>query len=120
MSFEHFETDLKKENEYPKLVRDRIPEIIEKNKGKKVKTEKLKDDKDYMAFLLKKIEEEANELANTKNKKHLIEDLSDVMEIIDELLILNELDSEKIREAQAEKRKVRGGFKQRILMLSKV
>jgi predicted house-cleaning noncanonical NTP pyrophosphatase (MazG superfamily) len=45
MNFKHFETDLKIENEYPKLVRDNIPEIVEKLKGKRVKTRILEDDK---------------------------------------------------------------------------
>jgi hypothetical protein len=57
MNFKHFETDLERENEYPKLVRDNIPEIVEKLKGKKVKTRILEDDKEYLRYLLHKVEE---------------------------------------------------------------
>jgi len=120
MVFDHFETNLKKENDYPKLVRDKIPEIIENNENKKVKTRILEDDREYLDFLFKKIEEEANELANTKNEKHLMEELSDVMEIIDEILKVSKLDLEKIREVQRVKNLERGGFKKRILMLEKI
>ncbi len=67
MVFDHFETNLKKENDYPKLVRDKIPEIIENNENKKVKTRILEDDREYLDFLFKKLKR-ANELANTKMK----------------------------------------------------
>lgn len=120
MTFNHFKTNLPKESEYPKLVRDRIPEIIEKNEKKKVKTRILKDNKEYLNFLLKKIEEETNELINTKNKKHLVEELSDVMEIIDEILKLKNLNLKEIRKAQKEKNIKRGGFEKRILMIEKI
>ncbi len=33
MEFKHFETSLEKENEYPKLVRDNIPEIVSARTG---------------------------------------------------------------------------------------
>lgn len=119
MGYSHFKTNLPKESEYPKLVRDKIPEIIEKNEKIKVKTKILKNNKEYLNFLLKKIEEEANELVNTKNKDHLIEELSDIMEIIDEILKLKNLNLKEIRKAQKEKNKKRGGFKKRILMIEK-
>jgi len=102
------------------LVRDKIPQIIKKNEGKYPEVKILKDDDEYLKFLLKKIEEESNELANSENKEHLMEELSDVMEIVDEILELNGWTLEKIRQAQKEKNIKRGGFKKRILMLRKV
>jgi predicted house-cleaning noncanonical NTP pyrophosphatase (MazG superfamily) len=120
MNFKHFETDLKKENEYPKLVRDNIPEIVEKLTGKKVKTKILEDGGEYLQFLLHKVEEEANELANANDKEHLIEEISDVVELLDAILAFSKLDWETVKKVQKEKAQKRGGFKKRILMLERV
>ncbi len=120
MEYKHFETSLEKENEYPKLVRDNIPEIVGKISGKEVKTRILEDDEEYLKFLLKKVEEEAHELANAKDKEHIIEEMADVMELIDTILEFNGLDMETVRQIQREKAAKRGGFKKRILMLEKV
>jgi predicted house-cleaning noncanonical NTP pyrophosphatase (MazG superfamily) len=120
MNFEHFETNLEKENEYPKLVRDNIPEIVSERSGKEVKTRILEKDEEYLEFLLKKIVEEATELANAKGKEHLAEEIADVSELLDAILELNGLDWEAIKKIQKEKAEERGGFKKRILMLEKV
>lgn len=120
MKFKHFETSLEKENEYPKLVRDNIPEIVGKLTGKEVKTKILENDEEYSKFLLKKVEEEAHELANAKDKEHIIEETADVMELIDAILEFNNLDMEAVRKVQKEKVEKRGGFKKRILMLERV
>ncbi|MCK5080800.1 MAG: nucleoside triphosphate pyrophosphohydrolase [Candidatus Moranbacteria bacterium] len=119
MNFNHFETSLGKENEYPKLVRDKIPEIIKKEKNVKVKIRILEDDKEYLEFLFKKIKEEVDELVNAKNKDHMVEELSDVMEVIDEILKSNNLNLKDIQNAQKSKVLERGGFLKRILMLEK-
>jgi predicted house-cleaning noncanonical NTP pyrophosphatase (MazG superfamily) len=119
MEFKHFETNLEKENEYPKLVRDNIPEIVEGKTGKEVKT-RIMEDEEYRKFLLKKVVEEAQELANAESKEHMVEELADVMEIIDTILEVNGLDLETIRKAQKAKAEIRGGFKNKILMLEKV
>ncbi|MFA6973416.1 MAG: nucleoside triphosphate pyrophosphohydrolase [Parcubacteria group bacterium] len=120
MEFKHFETSLEKENEYPKLVRDNIPEVVGKLTGKEVKTRILENDEEYSKFLLKKVEEEAHELANAKSKEHIVEEAADVMELIDTILEFNGLDLETVRKVQKEKAEKRGGFKKRILMLEKV
>ena len=95
MEFKHFETSLEKENEYPKLVRDKIPEIVEGKTGKEVKT-RIMEDEEYRKFLLKKVEEEAHELANAEDKEHIVEELADVMELIDTILEVNGLDRKSV------------------------
>ena len=120
MEFKHFETNLEKENEYPKLVRDNIPEIVGKLAKKEVKIRILDNDDEYSKFLLKKIEEEAHELSNAKDKKHTIEEVADIMELIDTILEFNGFDLKTVREVQKEKAEKRGGFKKRVLMLEKV
>ncbi|MFZ2193191.1 MAG: nucleoside triphosphate pyrophosphohydrolase [Candidatus Moraniibacteriota bacterium] len=120
MKYEHFETKLEKENEYPKLVRDKISEIVEQITGKKVKTEILEEDEKFFKFLLKKVVEEASELAETKDREHLVEEMGDVMELLDTILEFSGLDWETVRKVQKEKADKRGGFKKRILMLEGV
>ena len=120
MKFEHFETNLERENDYPKLVRDKIIEIVEKRTGKKTKSRILEKDEEYLEFLLKKVEEEANELTNAKGKEHIAEEISDIKELLDTLLEFNGLDWEMIDKIQKEKAEKRGSFRKRILMLEKV
>ncbi|MFA5994659.1 MAG: nucleoside triphosphate pyrophosphohydrolase [Parcubacteria group bacterium] len=119
MEFQHFETNLAKENEYPKLDRDRVPEIIKEKTGKEAKTRILTDDVEYLEFLLKKMEEEAYELAHAEGRYHLAEEMADVLEVMDALLEINGLSWEEIKKIKQEKAKKRGGFKKRILMLEK-
>ena len=120
MEFKHFETSLEKENEYPKLVRDNIPEVVGKLTGKEVKTRILEDDNEYSKFLMKKVEEEAHELATAEGKEHIAEEAADVMELIDAILEFNGLDIETVHKIQKDKAEKRGGFRKRILMLEKV
>jgi predicted house-cleaning noncanonical NTP pyrophosphatase (MazG superfamily) len=119
MEYKHFETNLEKENEYPKLVRDRIPEVIKETTGKEVKT-RIMEDEEYRKFLLKKVEEEAHELENAEDKEHITEELADIMELIDTILETNGLSLEDVRKVQKAKAEKKGGFKGRILMLEKV
>jgi predicted house-cleaning noncanonical NTP pyrophosphatase (MazG superfamily) len=120
MEFKHFETSLEKENEYPKLVRDNIPGVVGKLTGKEVKTRILENDEEYSKFLMRKIEEDAHELAAAEGKEHIAEEVADVMELIDAILELNGLDIEEVRRIKKEKSEKRGGFRKRILMLEKV
>jgi predicted house-cleaning noncanonical NTP pyrophosphatase (MazG superfamily) len=120
MEFQHFKTSLEKEKEYPKLVRDKIPEVVGEITGKEVKTRILENDEEYIKFLMKKVEEEAHELANAEGKEHIIEEVADVLELIDAILEFNGVDMKTARKVQKEKAGKRGGFKKRILMLEKV
>jgi predicted house-cleaning noncanonical NTP pyrophosphatase (MazG superfamily) len=118
MSFTHTMTNLPEENEYPKLVRDKIPEIVKSNEGIDVPTRTLDDD-EYLAYLLKKVVEEATELSETKTDDHLVEEIADVYEIIDSIIALKNMQREDVLKVQDEKRQKRGGFDKRILMLGK-
>jgi predicted house-cleaning noncanonical NTP pyrophosphatase (MazG superfamily) len=119
MQYKHTKTNSKIENEYPKLVRDKIPEIVEKRIGKKPKCRIIKTDKEYQKYLLRKISEEASEFGNAKDRIHQYEEMADVMEIIDALIALNKLRFNDVRKVQKQKAKERGGFRKRILMLKK-
>jgi predicted house-cleaning noncanonical NTP pyrophosphatase (MazG superfamily) len=120
MKYKHTHTNLKIENEYPKLVRDKIPEIVEKRTGQKTKIKILKLRKEFEKFLKAKVIEEASELNKTKNKIHLSEEMADILEIFDSLIKLNKLTFKEILEIKKKKARERGGFRKRILMLKKI
>lgn len=61
---------------YDKLVRDKIPEIIEKD-GKRAVTRILNDD-EFKIYLEKKLDEEVAEFHESKS----IEELADILEVI--------------------------------------
>jgi predicted house-cleaning noncanonical NTP pyrophosphatase (MazG superfamily) len=120
MTYAHTETTLSEENEYPKLVRDKIPEIVLEHEGVDVPTRTLDDDSEYEVYLRRKIIEEATELAATKEDGHTLEEMADLEELIEQLLALRKLTRAQLIAAQNEKREKRGGFAKRILMLEKV
>lgn len=95
---------------YNKLVRDKIPEIIEAD-GKTCKTEILSDE-EYLKMLDAKLDEELAEYHKDQN----IEELADLMEVIYAAAVakgysVDEL--EKVREKKAEER---GGFGEKVLL----
>ena len=101
-------------------MRDNIPEVVGKITGKEVKTRILEDDEEYAGFLMKKVEEEAHELAHAEGKEHVAEEIADLMELVEAIMDFNGLDRETIDKIRKEKAEKRGGFKKRILMLEKV
>ncbi|MDB5179299.1 MAG: phosphoribosyl-ATP pyrophosphohydrolase [Patescibacteria group bacterium] len=119
MSFEHTETDHVLENEYPKLVRDKIPQLVKEDKGKEAAIRPLTDDAEFLQYLLKKVAEEADELARAMTDSNIQEEITDVYEIIEAIIRLRGFSSDEIKSIQEAKRAKRGGFEQRLLMLRK-
>lgn len=107
-----------KEADYPRLVRDNIPEINMKRWGLKLDHRIAKDDKEYLYFLIKKLSEEAEELQTTPIKE-IGQEIADIYEIIDSIIKLSGVTRKEIADYQASKRKDQGGFDKRIIMLSK-
>ncbi|WP_419887589.1 phosphoribosyl-ATP pyrophosphohydrolase [Neobacillus niacini] len=100
---------------YNKLVRDRIPEVIEKT-GKKFTT-RILDNKEYIKELKTKSFEELNEYINAENNKDAIEELADLLEIIHALVECHGANIEKLEQVRQEKAKKRGGFKDKIFLI---
>jgi predicted house-cleaning noncanonical NTP pyrophosphatase (MazG superfamily) len=100
---------------YNKLVRDRIPEIIEKD-GKKLST-KILSDNDYIKALKEKSFEELNEFVNTENDADAIEELADLLEIIHALAECHGASIDKVEEIRKKKAEKRGGFKEKIFLI---
>lgn len=98
---------------YNKLVRDKIPEIIE-SKGENPITSILSDDK-YKEELEKKLYEEYLE-AIESNGRDRIEELADMIEIIKALAKLENSSLEEVIEVSKEKVKKRGSFDKKIYL----
>ena len=115
MSFEHTDTNLSKENEYPKLVRDKIPEIIQASgREAHVRTLELEE---YIEFLKIKVTEEAQELASSGTDSNLLEEIVDLRELLDALEKAKGFTREQVKATQDDKRDKRGSFDLRLLML---
>lgn len=103
---------------YNKLVRDRIPEIIENDNHTPV-TRKL-NKADFKKELLKKLEEEAAEVSLAKGKKELINELADIQEIMLAVYDTFKIECSDVTKCARKKRSERGGFKKQIFLESVV
>ena len=95
---------------YNKLVRDRIPEIIEST-GKSCVTEILSDE-EYLRMVDAKLDEELAEYHKDQN----IEELADLMEVIYAATIARGYTLDQLEQVRAEKAAKRGGFAKKILL----
>ena len=96
---------------YHKLVRDRIPEIIEQS-GKNCITSVLPES-EYIEMLDKKLNEELAEYQESKS----LEELADLLEVIRAVAAARGSSIEEIENIRSEKAAARGGFKKRIMLL---
>ena len=96
---------------YNKLVRDKIPEILDK---KDITYEKrIANEAEYRVELLKKLQEEVSEFADDAS----VEELADVLEVVKALEQLPEyINLESVREQKAADR---GAFNERIILKGK-
>jgi predicted house-cleaning noncanonical NTP pyrophosphatase (MazG superfamily) len=95
---------------YNKLVRDRIPEIIEAS-GKTCVTEILSDE-EYLHMVDVKLDEELAEFHKDQN----VEELADLMEVIYAAAIARGYTLEQLEQVRADKAEKRGGFVKKILL----
>lgn len=103
-----------KEQVYDKLVRDKIPEIIEAN-GEKPITRVL-DDAEYWEYLLKKDQEELEEVREATSILERKKELADKLELICTMAIYNGFSLEDILEDANQKEQKNGEFSKRILL----
>ena len=96
---------------YHKLVRDRIPEIIEKS-GKTCVTSELSAS-EYVEMLDEKLNEELAEYQESKSP----EELADLLEVIRAVAAARGSSIEEVEKIRDEKAAKRGGFEKRILLL---
>lgn len=103
-----------KKHYYRKLVRDRIPEIIE-SKGDLYKARVLNIRK-YRKLLGKKLVEEAKELENVR-ETDLIKELADVLQVLKSIAEFEKVPFKKIEGKRKQRERERGGFKKRIFLV---
>ena len=99
---------------YNKLVRDRIPEIIEAS-GKSCKTEILSDEK-YLEMIDAKLDEELAEYHMDQN----IEELADLLEVIRAATLARGYTLDELEAIRATKAEKRGGFEKKILLIETI
>jgi len=98
--------------DYGKLIRDRIPEILEAE-GLRFEVAQL-DDAAFRTALLAKLREEAGEAAAAGDADTLAREVADLYEVIDAILELHEIDPAAVRALQARRRAERGRFEMRL------
>ena len=95
---------------YNKLIRDRIPEIIEES-GNKCIVEEMDTDT-YIQYLDQKLNEELAEYHADKS----IEELADLLEVIYAVVVARGYSVEELEKVREEKAVKRGGFKKRLCL----
>lgn len=99
---------------YNKLVRDRIPEIIEAQ-GETPNIRVLEQE-EYLHHLEAKLDEEVAEYHRDKNA----EELADILEVVFALAEANGVSRQELMKVYQKKHDARGGFAKRIFLISKV
>ncbi len=97
---------------YNKLVRDRIPEIIERNGGKA--DIRILSEEEYREYLEKKLDEEVGEY----HKDKTVEELADILEVVYALAATMGCSVEQLMEIYQKKHDTRGGFEKRYLLVA--
>lgn len=101
---------------YMKLVRDKIPDIMEVDGCTNLQIQRL-NDSDYIKALSLKIKEEAAEAAaeiQEGNHEGIIEELADLEEVIIAIKKIHNISSSEIERKREKKKQLRGGFEGRI------
>jgi len=97
--------------EYNKAIRDKIPEIIEKD-GYTCNIKTLSD-KEFLIEIEKKLSEEVAEYQNDKNP----EELADILEVIYRIAQLKGVSKEELEKIRIKKSEERGGFEKNLFLI---
>lgn len=97
---------------YNKLIRDKIPEIIE-GSGKKCDVD-IMDDETYLKYLDKKLNEELSEYYEDKS----LEELSDLLEVIYAVTEARGFTIDELENVRRQKAEQRGRFTRKLLLKS--
>ena len=96
-----------------KLVRDKIPEII-RSHGDVPIVRTIEDDAEYLASLTDKLVEEAREVQETP----VLDELADALEVVYAIGKVIGHTPEDIEKARAKKAEERGGFDDKVFLIS--
>lgn len=95
---------------YNKLVRDKIPEIIQADG--QVPVIHIANKQEYKEKLLEKLQEEVQEFLRENDP----DELADILEVIDAIVELNNIKPQSLQQIKKQKALKRGSFKKRIIL----
>ena len=98
---------------YNKLVRDKIPELIQKQGQNPVI--RILDDEEYARCLEQKLDEETAEF----HRDRTVEELADILEVVFALADHLGASREELMDVYQKKHEERGGFADRVFLISK-
>ncbi len=95
---------------YDKLVRDKIPEIIDSSGG----SAKIRScsDHEFWKYLKKKLSEETKEFIESEKT----EEIADILEVLHSIIAQMKVSYEDIENMRMKKREERGGFDKKIIL----
>jgi len=102
-----------KEIVYNKLIRDRIPEIIE-NDGKEPIYKTITDEKEFLQLLIEKLLEEVNEFKVDPS----VDELADILEVTNTIRKIQKWHPRLIESIRRKKLNERGGFSKKLFLVS--
>ena len=97
---------------YNKLVRDKIPEIIEEGGGKA--EIRILSDEEYRTFLEAKLDEEVGEYHRDQTPEELV----DILEVVYALASARGISQSDLQTLYQKKHNARGGFERKLLLIS--
>lgn len=105
---------------YNKLIRDNVINIIKNDpKVLNVNYFNLSEDHLYAPTLVDKLIEESNELFDALyNKDKMLEEISDIEEVLDSIKLFFNISNRELNEIKNKKREDKGSFKNRIFLQS--
>lgn len=99
---------------YNKLIRDKIPEIIKKDNAVP-KISELNDEQFKLA-LKEKLVEETKELLEAKTDEEILNELSDVLQLLESIALNNGLSVADVEKQKEKKKRDRGAFEKKLFL----
>ena len=99
---------------YNKLIRNKIPEIIKKDNA--IPKISILNDEQFAIALKEKLVEEAKELLEAKTSEEILNELSDVLELVESITTNNKLTITEVEKQKLVKKEKRGGFEKKLFL----
>ncbi|WP_330202229.1 nucleoside triphosphate pyrophosphohydrolase [Cyanobacterium sp. Dongsha4] len=103
-------------SKYSKLIRDNIPDFLDKNNLNYQLT--ILNNDEYKQELKRKLIEEAKEVFATDKKEDLIEEIADVYEVIEAIIEANNITSDDINLVKEKKAQLKGKFNKKLQLIN--
>jgi predicted house-cleaning noncanonical NTP pyrophosphatase (MazG superfamily) len=100
---------------YNKLIRDKIPEIIEAD-GKTFRVRTL-DEQEFQQELRTKLQEEVSEYLEAEDNESALEELADILEVVNALAEVHGFSIEQLEQVRVRKVDQRGGFQKKLFLI---